>query len=150
MSTCSSIAPSLAVFLAKGKRMLAQLMLGETIIIYANQVCAWSRPAPSTGYVRTKHYSISNMEEREKQIRVKAEDIVNSTLFFPKRIILNWVLFHARRGVRHRENTRFSRTKLFGLFRTLFRSIGKNLTALGLLKDQQVDQTLLTTLETFL
>ncbi|XP_064399663.1 rifampicin phosphotransferase-like isoform X2 [Halichondria panicea] len=100
------------------------------------------------GYVRTKHYSISNMEEREKQIRVKAEDVVNSTLPFPKRIILNWVLFHARRGVRHRENTRFARTKLFGVFRTLFRSIGKNLTALGLLKDQQ-DVFYLTTGELF-
>lgn len=78
------------------------------------------------------------MEEREKQIRVSAEDIVNSTLSWPKRVLFNWVLFHARRGVRHRENTRFARTKLFGLFRSLFRSIGKNLTALGVLKEKMV------------
>ncbi len=78
------------------------------------------------------------MEERERNIRESAEKVVNSTLFLPKRVIFNWVLFHARRGVRHRENTRFSRTKLFGVFRSLFRSIGKNLTALGILKDKQV------------
>ena len=79
------------------------------------------------------------MEEREREIRVKAEEIVNSTLSLPKRVIFNWILFHARRGVRHRENTRFARTKMFGLFRSLFRSIGKNLTALGLLKEKQVN-----------
>lgn len=45
---------------------------------------------------------------------------------------------HVLLGVRHRENLRFSRTKLFGVFRTLFRSIGTNLVKLGLLQDRQV------------
>ena len=78
------------------------------------------------------------MEERETVIRVKAEEVVNSTLSFPKRVIFNWVLFHARRGVKHRENMTFARTKMFGLFRYLFRAIGSNLVSLGLLKDKQV------------
>lgn len=41
-------------------------------------------------------------------------------------------------GVRHRENMRFARTKLFGVFRNLFRAIGGNLVKLGLLEDKQV------------
>lgn len=33
---------------------------------------------------------------------------------------------------------RFSRTKLFGVFRNLFRAIGTNFVKLGLLQDNQV------------
>lgn len=77
------------------------------------------------------------MEERELQIRSKAEEVVANKLPFYKKAMFNWVLFHARRGVRHRENLRFSRTKLFGVFRTLFRAIGSNLVSLGLLRERQ-------------
>jgi len=77
------------------------------------------------------------MEERELEIRGKAETLVSQTLPRHKRVFFNWVLFHARRGVRHRENLRFARTKLFGVFRSLFRAIGSSLVALGLLKQRQ-------------
>ena len=50
------------------------------------------------GYIRTKSYSIQNMEAREMEIRRKAEEIVQGTLSLPKRLLFNWVLFHARRG----------------------------------------------------
>ena len=89
------------------------------------------------GYVRTGSYSINAMEEREVEIRGKAETLVSQTLPRHKRVFFNWVLFHARRGVRHRENLRFARTKLFGVFRSLFRAIGSSLVALGLLKQRQ-------------
>lgn len=78
------------------------------------------------------------MEERERTIRDKAEDTVNCSLSFHKRWFFNKVLYHARRGVKHRENLRFARTKLFGVFRDLFRAIGNNLVRLGLLKERQV------------
>ena len=78
------------------------------------------------------------MEARELQIRSKAEQTVADKLPIHKRAVFNWVLFHARRGVKHRENMRFSRTKLFGVFRTLFRAIGSNLVSLDLLKERQV------------
>ena len=77
------------------------------------------------------------MEKREIEIRAKAETLVSETLPRHKRVFFNWILFHARRSVRHRENLRFSRTKLFGIFRSLFRAIGSNLVALGLLKHRQ-------------
>ena len=87
--------------------------------------------------MRTQSYSIANMEQREAEIRTQAEQVVSSKLSFHQRFIFNWILFHARRGVRHRENLRFARTKLFGVFRDLFRSIGNNLVDLGLLKERQ-------------
>ena len=77
------------------------------------------------------------MEQREAEIRTQAEQTVTNKLSLPHRLFFNWVLFHARRGVRHRENLRFSRTKLFGVFRDLFRAIGNNLVDLGLLKERQ-------------
>ena len=77
------------------------------------------------------------MEQREADIRTQAEQIVASKLSIHQRLIFNWILFHARRGVRHRENLRFARTKLFGVFRDLFRAIGDNLVDLGLLRERQ-------------
>ena len=73
------------------------------------------------GYVRTQSYSIGNMEQREMEIRTKAEQIVTNNLSVHRRIVFNWVLYHARKGVKHRENLRFARTKLFGVFHDLFR-----------------------------
>ena len=91
-----------------------------------------------TGYIKTGSYSISAMEDRERDIREKAEQTISTNLSFHKRWFFNWILFHARRGVRHREHMRFSRTKLFGVFRDLFRAIGTNLVLLGLLENRQV------------
>ena len=51
-----------------------------------------------SGYVRTKSYSIANMEEREAKIREAAEKEVARILSWPRRLVFNWVLFHARRG----------------------------------------------------
>ena len=60
-------------------------------------------------------------------------------------VVFNWVLFHARKSVRHRENMRFSRSKLFGIYRELFRAIGSSLVALGLLEHRQVHSELVYT-----
>ena len=53
-------------------------------------------------------------------------------------ILFNWVLYHARKAVQHHENMRFSRSKLFGVYRELFRAIGSSMVALGLLQDRQM------------
>ncbi|CAI8037287.1 Prodigiosin synthesizing transferase PigC [Geodia barretti] len=90
-----------------------------------------------SGYVKTNSYSIANMEERETQIRCKAEETANNQLPIHKRFLFNWVLYHARKAVKHRENMRFSRSKLFGIYRELFRAIGNSLVSLGLLTDRQ-------------
>jgi len=52
-----------------------------------------------TGYIQSGAYSVSSMEERELEIRKQAEDLVQSSLPVHKRIVYNWILFHARRGM---------------------------------------------------
>ena len=41
-------------------------------------------------------------------------------------------------AVKHRENMRFARTKIFGIFRDIFRGIGHNLVRMRILDDRQV------------
>ncbi|XP_065174718.1 rifampicin phosphotransferase-like [Sycon ciliatum] len=95
------------------------------------------------GYVRTHSYSIAAMEEREASIRDTAMEEVHKHLSAPQRLLFNWVLSHARRGVRHRENTRFARSKLYGVFRSVFRAMGENLVRLNML-DERMDVFYLT------
>jgi pyruvate,water dikinase len=132
-----SIIESILKFLDKyGFRCINELKLEENTLhddptFVVEAIC---------GYMLTQSYDIFKMEEREMSIRTQAESVVSSTISWPKRTLFNWVLFHARRGVRHRENMRFARTKLFGLFRNLFRAVGTNFVKLELLKERQVSQ----------
>jgi len=50
-------------------------------------------------------------------------------------IIFNWVLGHARRLVKNRENLRFERTRLFGRVRAIFQNIGRRFVAEDVLAD---------------
>lgn len=52
-----------------------------------------------------------------------------------RRVLYRWVLKHARRRVRDRENLRFERTRLFGRVRRIFIEMGRRLTAEGVLAD---------------
>ena len=42
-------------------------------------------------------------------------------------------------GVKHRENLRFARTKIWGIVRNLLRAVGTNLYKLGVIKTEQVN-----------
>ena len=46
-----------------------------------------------------------------------------------RRVVFNWVLRHARRRVRDRENLRLERTRLFGRVRRIFLELGRRLHA---------------------
>lgn len=87
---------------------------------------------PSFLFVCLKNYLQSgspNLEEfdrREKDIRIKAENKVNKHLKGIKKIIYSWSLKHARKAVRNRENTRFSRTRIYGVVRAWFYNIGRD------------------------
>jgi pyruvate,water dikinase len=50
-----------------------------------------------------------------------------------RRIAFNWVLRHAQRRVRDRENLRLERTRLFGRVRRIFLEVGRRLQAVELL-----------------
>ena len=52
-----------------------------------------------------------------------------------RRLLFHWVLRHARRRVRDRENLRFERTRLFGRVRRIFVELGRRLHALDVLDD---------------
>lgn len=88
-------------------------------------------------YVRTGSYEVGKMEEREREIRAKAEEKVRARVKGPKGALFFWVLKHARKAVKNRENLRFARTKVFGISRHLFRAIGSHLAALGQLRTER-------------
>lgn len=50
-------------------------------------------------------------------------------------------------GVKHRENLRFARTKLFGVFRNLFRAVGNSFVKMELLNDRQVIHFVITIID---
>jgi pyruvate,water dikinase len=87
-------------------------------------------------YVRMKTYSIEVMEKREEMIRVGAENIVKDRVYGFKRLFFFWILKHARKAVRNREDLRFDRTKSYGLVRHLMRAVGENFVKLELLDSE--------------
>jgi phosphohistidine swiveling domain-containing protein len=85
---------------------------------------------PSYLFVCLKNYlSLPQLPEdhsaRDLERRKKAERRI-SELSLPKSLLYRWSLKHARRAVKNRENTRFARTRIYGIARTLFRQIGKH------------------------
>ncbi len=72
-------------------------------------------------------------DSKEKERRAIAENTVRKELSTFRRIIYFWVLKHARKAVKNRENTRFARTRIYGVARTVFRTIGEDLAFIGAL-----------------
>jgi len=71
---------------------------------------------------------IHAMDEREQNIRTEAEQLAFSNLPGLKKPLLRFILKHARRGVKNRENMRFARTKIYGLLRQLLNAVGSTFT----------------------
>lgn len=88
-------------------------------------------------YVRMKTYSIKAMEERERAIKTNAEAKVSAKLSGWRKTFYFWILKHARKAIRNRENLRFARTKIFGVIRHLFRAMGGHFVQLQLLHETQ-------------
>ncbi|KAF9960362.1 hypothetical protein BGZ72_007167 [Mortierella alpina] len=98
------------------------------------------------GYVRTRAYEVEDLDKREQQIRAAAETLVHQKLKGTQLVIFMWLLRNTRRVVKHRENLRFARSKVFGVMRRIFRGMGHQLVALGAL-DKEQDVFYLTTEE---
>lgn len=93
---------------------------------------------PSYLFVVLKNYLKKGKVElhddsREKALRAKAEASVAQHLSGWKKIAFFWVLKHARKAVKNRENTRFTRTRIYGVARTIFQQIGEDLSSEGAL-----------------
>ncbi len=74
-------------------------------------------------------------DSKEKERRAAAENTVRKELSGFRRMMYFWVLKHARKAVKNRENTRFARTRIYGVARTIFRSIGEDLAFIGATKE---------------
>lgn len=70
----------------------------------------------------------------EIRMRKTAEAKVNNHLSGWRRFAFRWVLKHARKAVKNRENTRFARTRAYGVARIIFQSVGEDLTGQGVLE----------------
>jgi pyruvate,water dikinase len=104
-------------------------------------------PAPLFTAIRNyssrQELNIETMEARQQEIRKRAEEQVRQKLRgrlpwpAPRYLLFRWVLRRARSHVKSRENMRFSRTRVFGIVRELFKAIGETLHRSGLLDDPQ-------------
>ncbi len=85
-------------------------------------------------YLKAENVDLKAYEEREKQIRHGAEAQVKANLGGWKAVIYAWSLKHARKAVRNRENTRFCRTRVYGVVRRMFYGIGRDFAARGMIE----------------
>jgi pyruvate,water dikinase len=69
--------------------------------------------------------------DRERRIRSDAEAAVDRELHGFRRLVFGHVLSRTRLRVRDRENLRFERTRVFGVVRRIFLTIGKELADRG-------------------
>ncbi|KAG0309107.1 hypothetical protein BGZ98_005219 [Dissophora globulifera] len=99
-----------------------------------------------SGYIRTKAYEVDDLDQREQQIRSAAEALVHQKLKGTQLLMFMWLLRNTRRVVKHRENLRFARSKVFGVMRRIFRGMGHQLVQLGALEEER-DVFFLTTEE---
>ncbi|MBI2520199.1 MAG: phosphoenolpyruvate synthase [Bdellovibrio sp.] len=81
--------------------------------------------------------NLNNFEEREKEIREKAEALLDQNLSPVKKMFYRWSLHHARKAVRNRENTRFCRTRVYGIVRSMFFGIGADFTARNIINARE-------------
>lgn len=79
-------------------------------------------------YLQSSTLDLEEFDKREREIRIKAENKVNKHLKGLKKIIYFWSLKNARKAVRNRENTRFCRTRIYGVVRSWFYNIGRDYT----------------------
>ncbi|MDD0852842.1 phosphoenolpyruvate synthase [Halobacteriovorax sp. GB3] len=77
---------------------------------------------------------LEEFEQREKAIRVKAEELLQNNIQGYKEKIYRWSLKHARKAVMNRENTRFCRTRVYGIVRRMFFAMGEDFTRRNVIK----------------
>jgi len=77
--------------------------------------------------------------ENEKSVRVEADKKLDALLEgYPRRkyILTKVILPRLRRLIRHRENSRYCRSELFGVSRNIFKSLGQYMVTKGVLRNQ--------------
>jgi pyruvate,water dikinase len=87
--------------------------------------------------VNSGQTDLHEYEKREKEIRSNAEMLLDKNIFGLKKIIYKWSLKHARKAVMNRENTRFARTRIYGVVRTMFYAIGEDFTKANIIDKKE-------------
>ena len=77
-------------------------------------------------YLKKEDLNLEKLNEKEQVKRKNAEKTISKKLRFKpfKKLFFNWALKNARKSVRYRENLRLCRTRVFGLVKESFKSIG--------------------------
>jgi len=88
-------------------------------------------------YLRTGELDLDKYDRREQEIRTRAEAQVREHLGGWRYWAYRWSLKHARKAVRNRENTRFCRTRIYGVVRAMFHGIGNDFAARGILQQSE-------------
>ncbi len=84
-------------------------------------------------YLRAGTIDLNAYEQRKRDLRDAAEQRVRATVKGLKRVVyLHW-LHLARKAIRNRENTRFARTRVYGVARSMFQAMGSDLAVRGIL-----------------
>lgn len=116
-----------------GDRCVGELKLEN--LSYRQNPAAFVRIIQS--YVTQGVDSSATKGEFDLELRRSAEAVVQQKLKgrFLKKWIFNYVLRKSRDLVSNRENLRFARTRGFGMVRDIFRAIGRNFYAEGLIEN---------------
>jgi pyruvate,water dikinase len=86
-------------------------------------------------FIKMKNINIDEIMERERKTRDAAEAIVKKNLSGVKLRIYWFILRHARRAVKDREDLRLLRTNIFGVCRRIFKALGDRYHELGIIDD---------------
>jgi phosphohistidine swiveling domain-containing protein len=129
-------------YLAKfGDRCLEELKLesrtlAEDPAMLLRAVGQLAQPLQSSTTAVDAAGHAADRHARHESVRTEAERRVMQALKGrpDRRIVFNWVLKHARKHVRDRENMRFERTRVFGRVRRIFVALGRQFAALGVLE----------------
>ncbi|MCX8131509.1 MAG: PEP-utilizing enzyme [Clostridia bacterium] len=85
-------------------------------------------------YLRKPAIDLQDMSRKEREIRLKAEQMLFSRIKGRQKLWTRWILKNARRAIKNREQLRFMRTKVYGVFRSMFNAIGRNFERDGLIE----------------
>ncbi len=85
-------------------------------------------------YLRSGTVDLAAYERRKTELRINAEKRVRSKLQGIKRLVYLRCLHLARKAIRNRENTRFARTRVYGVARSMFQAMGDDLASKGIIE----------------
>jgi pyruvate,water dikinase len=113
-----------------GDRVMGELKL-ETVTLRQDSAFLFQ---VLRNYVERADLDPVAIVQREKESRAAAQVRLRELVPWQRRLSLEKVLFAARTSVKFRENMRLARTVLFGLYREVYRALGRRLVEVGRLE----------------